>query len=53
MFDREVQNANRRKKDRKTENVMGAGGEAAGFHAGFVSLWGRVLAFRALPIYSE
>ena len=39
--------------DRKTENMMGAGREAAGVHAGFVSLWGRVLAFRALPIYSE
>lgn len=39
--------------ERKTENVMGAGREAAGVLAGFVSLWGRVLASRALPIYSE
>lgn len=41
------------KRQQDTENAMSAGSEAAGGHAGLVSIWGRVLASRASPIYSK
>lgn len=38
---------------RDTEDGVGTGGEVASGHAGFVSLWGRVVGSRHLPVYSE
>lgn len=51
MFDFLIEKYIKRQQD--TENAMSAGSEAAGGHAGLVSIWGRVLASRASPIYSK